>query len=46
MRLSGLVSQSGGKSTNGWDFWAIQAPTGLVRLSTLRARYLKTKEST
>ena len=36
----------GGKSTNGWDFWAIQAPTGLVRLSTLRARYLKTKEST
>lgn len=29
-----------GSPANGWDFWARQTPTGLVRLSTLRAEYL------
>jgi Restriction Enzyme Adenine Methylase Associated len=33
----------GGKATNGWDFWAVETATGLVRLSTLRARHLETK---
>jgi len=35
----------GGKAANGWDFWAVEAPTGLVRLSTLRARYIETKNA-
>ena len=35
-----------GKSTTGWDCRAIQDPTGSVRLSTRRARYPKTKETT
>ena len=28
-----------GGAANGWDFWAVETPTGSVRLSTLRARY-------
>ena len=28
-----------GKATNGWDFWAVETPNGLVRLSELRTRY-------
>jgi hypothetical protein len=32
-----------GKATNGWDFWAVVTPTGQVRLSALRARYLETR---
>jgi hypothetical protein len=31
-----------GKATNGWDFWAVETPSGQVRLSALRARYLET----
>ena len=27
-----------GKETNGWHFWALETPTGLVRLSELRTR--------
>lgn len=28
-----------GKETNGWHFWALETPSGLVRLSELRTRY-------
>ncbi len=28
-----------GKETNGWHFWSLETPTGLVRLSELRTRY-------
>lgn len=34
------------KSTNGWDFWAVNDPTGRVTLATLRARYLDQQTST
>ena len=27
-----------GRPVNGWDFWALETPTGRVRLSTLRTR--------
>lgn len=29
---------------NGWEFWAVQTPTGSVSLATLRARYADQKE--
>jgi len=35
-----------GGATNGWDFWGVETPNGLVRLSTLRARYLEKKDAT
>ena len=37
---SAAIAVKGGPA-NGWDFWARQTPTGLVRLSTLRAEYLE-----
>jgi hypothetical protein len=30
-----------GGSVNGWELWAIESPTGRVRLTDLRAQYLK-----
>lgn len=33
------VAVRGGQATNGWDFWAVEDPTGKTRLATLRARY-------
>lgn len=41
--------RSGSVGTNGWDFWAIETPSGKVSLATLRARYQeaqKTSEAT
>ena len=40
---SAAIAVKGGP-VNGWDFWARQTPTGLVRLSTLRAEYLEQSE--
>lgn len=39
--LSGASDAASGCSTNGWDVWAIDTPTGRVRLATLRSRYLR-----
>lgn len=36
---SAAVAVKGGP-TNGWDFWAVDRPTGRVTLATLRARWL------
>jgi hypothetical protein len=33
----------GGLHTNGWEFWAVERPTGRVTLATLRARLLDEK---
>ncbi|WP_422678089.1 hypothetical protein [Blastococcus brunescens] len=30
----------GGLHANGWEFWAVDRPTGRVTLATLRARFL------
>jgi hypothetical protein len=30
----------GGLHANGWEFWAVERPTGRVTLATLRARFL------
>jgi hypothetical protein len=35
---SGSAAAVKGGAANGWDFWAIAGPTGLVTLATLRAR--------
>jgi hypothetical protein len=43
---SGAASAVKGGAANGWDFWAVETPTGLVRLSTLRARHLKKTDPT
>ena len=37
---SAAIAVKGGPA-NGWDFWARRTPTGLVRLSTLRAEHLE-----
>ena len=40
--LSGAASAArGGGAANGWAMWAITTPTGKIRLSTLRARFLE-----
>ncbi len=31
----------GGLAANGWDFWAVDRPTGRVPLATVRARWLQ-----
>lgn len=35
-----------GASANGWDFWAVEAPSGRITLATLRARHLDARTST
>ncbi len=30
----------GGLAANGWDFWAVERPTGRMPLATVRARWL------
>lgn len=34
-----------GGAANGWDFWAVETPTGNLTLATLRARYLQTQKA-
>ena len=36
---SGAAIAARGGAANGWNMWAIQGSNGLIRLSTLRARY-------
>ena len=40
---SGAAIAARGGPANGWAMWAVTTPTGRVRLSTLRAKYLETK---
>jgi len=35
-----------GGAANGWDFWAVETPTGKVSLATLRARHLEKAKPT
>jgi hypothetical protein len=37
-KASGAVK--GGLASNGWDFWAVERPTGRMPLATVRARWL------
>lgn len=41
---SGAAIAARGGSTNGWAMWAVETPTGKVRLATIRSKYLKDKE--
>lgn len=34
-----------GGVANGWEFWAVETPTGRIPLATLRARYLEMREA-
>ncbi|MBA3432266.1 MAG: hypothetical protein H0U16_12405 [Actinobacteria bacterium] len=34
-----------GAPVNGWDFWAVEEPSGKTTLATLRARYLDARDS-
>ncbi|QNG36296.1 DUF2924 domain-containing protein [Geodermatophilaceae bacterium NBWT11] len=42
--LSSAAVAVKGSATNGWDFWAVDRPSGRVPLATLRARWLKQTE--
>ena len=42
---SGAAIAARGGAANGWAMWAVATPTGKVRLSTLRAKYLEAKVS-
>ena len=34
-----------GAAANGWDFWAVQTPTGPQKLALLRARYMEAESA-
>ena len=38
------AAKGGVGTANGWDYWAIEEPSGKVTLATLRARYLDHRE--
>lgn len=40
---SAAASAVKGGAANGWEFWAVETPTGYVSLATLRARYADEK---